>query len=76
MSFSAGIEPVLLCRQSSVKDLDRKFCRKPAAKIAESLLVPEMERLGCHLLLEAENNMIKVLITLLLHTTLDNFISR
>lgn len=59
--------------ESDVKDLDRRFCRKPAAspvRIAESLLVPEMERLVCHLLLEAKNNMIKVFITLLPHMKL------
>lgn len=32
--------------------------------------MPEMERFGCHLLLEAENNMIKVFITLLPHIKL------
>lgn len=70
LSFSAENERVLLCRQPDVKDFDRRFCRKPAARIAESLLVPEMERLGCHLLLEAENNIIKVFITLLPHMKL------
>lgn len=70
MSLSAENEPVLLCRQSGARDLDGRYCRKPAARIAESLLVPEMERLGCHLLLEAENNMIKVFITLLPHIKL------
>lgn len=70
MSFSAENEPVLLCRQLGVKDLDRRFCRKTTARIAESSLVPEVERLGCHLLLEAENNMIQVFITLLLRIKL------
>lgn len=70
MYFNAENEPVLPYRQSGAKDLDRKFCRKPAARIAESLLMPEIEWLGCHLLLEAENNMIKVFITLLPHIKL------
>lgn len=50
--------------ESGIKDLGRRFCRKPDASpvgIAELLFVPEMERLGCHLL-EAENSMIKVLL--------------
>lgn len=68
MPFSAGSEPVLLCRLSSVKEFRQEVLQK--ARIAESLLVPKMERLGCHLLLEAENNMIKVFISLLPHTKL------